>query len=217
MAVEKIFSVASIDAKTLQGQTTLVSQKRESLEKLVSTLTDDFGVQHVSDSESEALGADENPIVSDDGRFGVSVESIFGFLDDLGTSFVDYVEALEAEELRYLFLNLGHSVMKLICSIVSISAERDPRNEAEAALPAVLPHELVKLRGRYFRIIVRTHCDRLLTCWSISKIDRIEQEFEEIIVANLSEEAFKKSLDECDCYMGFKDGRYQTWTMRAME
>ena len=43
------------------------------------------------------------------------------------------------------------------------------------------------------------------TCWSTSKIDRIEQEFEEFIVAHRSEEAFKKSLDECDCSMGFKD------------
>ena len=100
--------------------------------------------------------------MSDDGRFGVSVESLRGFFDDLGTFVVDCVEALEAEELRSLLLDLGRSVLKLKCGIGSISAERDSRNEAGAALPAVLPHEIVKLRGRDFRIIVRTHRDPLL-------------------------------------------------------
>ena len=97
-------------------------------------------------------------------------------------------------------------MLKLICGIGSISAERDLRNESGADLPAVLPHKLVRLRGQDFRIIVRTYRDRLLTCWFTSKIDRIEQEFEEFIVAHRSEEAFKKSLDECDCFMGFMDG-----------
>ena len=71
-----------------------MSQQREALEKLVATLTDDFGVQHVSDSEREALGADKNSILSDDGRFGVSVESLCGFLDNLGTFVVENVEGL---------------------------------------------------------------------------------------------------------------------------
>ena len=97
-------------------------------------------------------------------------------------------------------------MLKLICGIGSIFAERDSRSEAGAALPAVLPHELVKLQGWDFRIIVHTHCDCLLTCWSTSKIDHIEQEFEELIVAHESKEAFKKSLEECNCSMGFKDG-----------
>ena len=64
-------------------------------------------------------------------------------------------------------------MLKLICGIGSISAERDLRNESGADLPAVLPHKLVRLRGQDFRIIVRTYRDRLLTCWSTSKIDRI--------------------------------------------
>ena len=59
----------------------LMSQQHEALERLVATLIDIFGIRHVSDSEREALGADENWIGSDDGRFGVSVDSLRGFLD----------------------------------------------------------------------------------------------------------------------------------------
>ena len=150
MDIEKISSVASIDVKTLQGQTTLVSLHCESFKNLVATLTDDFGVRHVSDSECEVLGADKNSIVSDEGRFGVSVEGICGFLDDLGTVVVDCLEALEAEELQYILLNLGRSVLKLICGIGYIYSERDSRNEAGAAPPSVLPLELVKLQGQDF-------------------------------------------------------------------
>ena len=87
-------------------------------------------------------------------------------------------------------------MLKLICGIGSISAERDSSNEAGAAIPAVIPHELVKLRGQNLRIIVFTHRDRLLTSWSTSKIDRFEHEFEELIVDHQSAEAFKKYMDE---------------------
>ena len=89
MAVENISSVASIAAKTLQGQTTRVSQQCEALEKLVATLNEKFGIRNVIDSESEELGADKNSIVSDNGCFGVSVDSLCGLLDDLGTFVVD--------------------------------------------------------------------------------------------------------------------------------
>ena len=55
--------------------------------------------------------------MSDDGRFSVSVESLRGFLDELGTFVVDCVEALEKEKIRYILLDLGRSVMKLIYGI----------------------------------------------------------------------------------------------------
>ena len=99
MAAEKISSVASIASNNIQGKRTLVSKQIEALENLIATLTNDFGFQHVSGSEREALGADKNSIVSDNGRFGVSVESLCGFLDNFGTFVVEYVEALEAEEI----------------------------------------------------------------------------------------------------------------------
>ena len=81
MAVEKILSVASIATKTLQDQTTRASQQSEALEKFVDTLIDNFYVQHISDSESKAIGADENSIVSKDVHFGVSIESLYGILE----------------------------------------------------------------------------------------------------------------------------------------
>lgn len=81
MAVESISSFAVKAAKTLQGHTTLVSQQRQALEKLVATLIGKFSVQIVSDSEREALRDDDNWILSADGRFALHVDDIRGFLD----------------------------------------------------------------------------------------------------------------------------------------
>ena len=97
MAAEKISSVASIASNNIQGKRTLVSKQIEALENLIATLTNDFGFQHVSGSEREALGADKNSIVSDNGRFGVSVESLRGCLENLGTFVVDCFKAIEGE------------------------------------------------------------------------------------------------------------------------
>ena len=94
IAIENIYSVAYIASKTLQGQTTLVSQQRESLENLVATLTDDFDVRHFIYSDCKALGYDKNSIVSDDGRVVVSVDILCGFLEYLGTFFFYCVEVL---------------------------------------------------------------------------------------------------------------------------
>ena len=91
--------------------------------------------------------------MSDDVRFGSSVAILRGFLDDLGTFLLTVSKHSRQSNLDIFFS----------ASVASISAERDLSNEADADLPAVLPYELVDLRVRYFRIIVRNHCDRLLT------------------------------------------------------
>ncbi|KAI9916373.1 hypothetical protein PsorP6_017080 [Peronosclerospora sorghi] len=154
MAVEKISSAASIAAKTLQGHTTLVSQQREALEKLVATLIKLFNARYINYSEREALGADENSILSTDGRFSLNTDDI-------------------QEDVRSLLLDLGHAFLKLISGIGSLSAERSSTNEAGTALPAVLSHQLVQLRGRDFNSVVHTYRERLLTRWSTSRVDLI--------------------------------------------
>ncbi|KAI9908967.1 hypothetical protein PsorP6_015235 [Peronosclerospora sorghi] len=206
MAPNKISSVASIAAKTLQGHTTLVSQQREALEKLVATFIKLFNARYINDSEREALGAEDNSILSTDGRFGLNKDDIPGFLEDLGTFVVDWVETLTEEDLRSLLLDLGHTVLKLISGIGSISAERSSTNEAVTALPAVLPHQLVQLRGRDFNSVVRTYRERLLTRWSTSRVELIEQEFLSNLAAFESEEEFKNAVRGCNAATSFEDG-----------
>ncbi len=72
--------------------------------------------------------------------------------------------------------------------------------------PPVLPHQFVKLRGRDLSITVQTHRERLLSRWSLTKIDLIEQQFDSLLVAYQSEEAFKNALENCGAATGFKEG-----------
>jgi hypothetical protein len=69
-----------------------------------------------------------------------------------------------------------------------------------------LPHQLVKLRGRDLSITVQNHRERLLSRWSLTKIDLIEQQFDSLLVSYQSEEAFKNALENCGAATGFKEG-----------
>lgn len=94
MLVLKISSVAVIASKSLQSHSKLVYQQCEALEKLHATLIDIFSVRLVSDSERDALGANENLILSTDGHLCLNVDDILVLLEDLGTFVVDCVESL---------------------------------------------------------------------------------------------------------------------------
>lgn len=187
MLVQKISSVAVIGSKSLQGHSTHVSQQLESLENIHAILIDMFSVQLDRDSELDALGAHENSTLCTDSLLCLNVDDIRGLLGHLGTFVAECVETLTDEENRSLLLALGQSVLKLISSIGTISAEMDSKNESASALPAVLTHNIVKLLGLDFRAIFRTHRDRLLTRWSNSKIDLIEQQFEDPITSHGSD------------------------------
>ncbi|KAI9911995.1 hypothetical protein PsorP6_009574 [Peronosclerospora sorghi] len=188
MAVEKISSVASNADSTLQGQPTL---------KLVATLIKLFNARYINDSEREALRADENSILSTDSRFSLNTDDIRGLLEVSSL----YFRGLLLEDLRPLLLDLGHAVLKLISGIGSTSAERSSTNEAGTALPA-----LVKLSGRDFNSVVRTYRERLLTRWSTSRVDLIEQELLSILAVFESEEAFKNALRGCNKATSFEEG-----------
>ncbi|KAI9901006.1 hypothetical protein PsorP6_019314 [Peronosclerospora sorghi] len=194
MTVEKISSVASIAAKTLQGHTTPVSQQREALEKLVATLIKLFKTRYMNDSEREELGADDNSILSTDGRFSLNTDDIRG---DLGTFVVNCVETLTEAYPRSLLLDLGHAVLKLI------SARQ--MKLVQLFLPCFLTISS-QLRGRDFNSVVRTFRERRLTRWSTSRVDLIEQEFFSLLAAFESEEAFKNVLRGFNEATSFDDG-----------
>ena len=66
--------------------------------------------------------------------------------------------------------------------------------------------KLVQLRGRDFNTIVRAHHQRLLTRWSALRIDLLDQEFQALLTAYESEDAFKNTLKGCNEETGFEQG-----------
>ena len=88
----------------------------------------------------------------------------------------------------------------------SCVVERDSSNEAAEEIPPVLPHLLVKLRGREFSRVLRIQRNRLLKTWSQVEINDIELEFQGLKMAYQNEEALKNVLDGCDHTTGFSEG-----------
>ena len=62
-------------------------------------------------------------------------------------------------------------------------------------MPPVLPHLVVMLRGRELSDILKVQTPRLRKTCSITEIDVIEQEFEELQSAYHRESSFKAVLD----------------------
>ena len=90
--------------------------------------------------------------------------------------------------------------------MISIVAERDSSNEAATEMSPVRPHQLVMLRGREFGDILKVQTPRLRTTCSITEIDVIEQDFEELLSAYHRESSFKAVLDACGSHTSFEEG-----------
>lgn len=90
--------------------------------------------------------------------------------------------------------------------ISAVQAERDSTNAPANDLPPVLPHQLIKLRGREFSQIILKHLEHLKAFWMDDDIDRIEREFRELLNAYKYEQALELALSKCDDSTGFEDG-----------
>ena len=88
-----------------------------------------------------------------------------------------YVQ-IRANEMAEVIMSIATCSVNLIAGLANIVAERDSRNDAAESMPPVLPHQLVKLRGREFTNIIMQQKDRLNVRWSVNMIDHIKRDFE---------------------------------------
>jgi hypothetical protein len=110
---------------------------------------------------------------------------------------------------------VGMLVLDVLDGILQIQAERDSSNGIDDDLPPVLPHELVKIRGSEFGIILERHLSQLRHLWRDEKIVAIEQQniklrFEQqdikLRFAYLNEPVLRDALNKCDHNTSFKSG-----------
>ena len=79
-------------------------------------------------------------------------------------------------------------------------------NEAANEIPPILPHLLLKLRGKDFAEVLQKQKERLLKRWTEVEIDAIEREFQELKLAYQNEGPLKDALDNCDYKTSFQTG-----------
>jgi hypothetical protein len=76
--------------------------------------------------------------------------------------FVRELFLLLGSEVQYKVISMvGQLVLDVVNGVVEIQAEWDSSNNASEDIPAIRPHELAKMWGREFSIILLAYIDRL--------------------------------------------------------
>ncbi|CAH0488589.1 unnamed protein product [Peronospora farinosa] len=73
--------------------------------------------------------------------------------------------------------NIAISCVEMIAGLANILVELDSRNDAPASMPPVLPHQLVRLRGRELTDIIRKQKDHVSSRSPLQNEELIEREF----------------------------------------
>ena len=102
---------------------------------------------------------------------------------------------------------VGNLIMKIVDGITNIQVKWDSNNHpAEDQVPPVLPHELVKLKGRDFTCIVVKHLSRLKQFWSDEMISKLELQHRELLLLYHHNAILRSEIDKCDHTTSFQSG-----------
>lgn len=204
--VAKVSNEATLTFRSLEGLTTLVSQQREGLLKLQATYASWFCASGPLSEEAADAVNTEISVVSNNKKYSIKLDDVTKVLEDLGNFVIATIEGINPETMASIVKNIATCCVELIAGIASIVAERDSQNDAADAIPPVLPHQLVKLRGREFADIVRLQTERLSSRCSPHEIELIEQECQDLRAAYEREPSLKQVLDQCDSKTTFEQG-----------
>ena len=189
---------------SLEGLTTLLFAQHQGLLHLQSNYMHLFQV--VGPMEGNA-NVDENVCaLSDDRKFTASFVSIASVFEDIGTFAVETLDALDVVEKNQLYQNVSKCVVNLIAGITRVVAGQDSMKEAANEILPIVPHMLLKLRGRDSAEVLRKQKEYLLKRWTDVEIDAIEWEFQELKLAYQNEGLLKDALDNCDYKTSFQTG-----------
>ena len=204
--VLKVLQEATITFQSLEGLLTLVSHHLEGILKLTSTIASWFCASEiVSEEEADAINLESN-VLSEDKKYSIEICIVKDVLADLGSFVVMTMDEIGVDEKAVVIKSLATCSVKLIAGFARIVAERDSRSDAADAMPPVLPHLLVKLRGREFANVIRRQRCRLSMRWNMHDIERIEQDFEGLLGAYQREQPLKEVLDQCSDKTTFDEG-----------
>ena len=204
-AIGVITAHVNIVFKKLQSKGLLITQQTTELQQLAVVISAHLGIEEPNDSDSIVV-ADDNTVVHE--RWSVSHSSVIGFLQDQG-SFVSKIfnEELSSDLLlqRRIIHMIGRFGLIIVEGILDIQAERDNSNRAAMEnIPGMLPHELVKIKGRDFGKIVEKHTNQLKHIWTTQSIAEIEIEHQQLLLAYIHEPLLKNALDQCTHDTSFK-------------
>ena len=184
----------------------MVSQQREGLVNLHQTYASWFCASGPLSQEAADAVDPKKSVISSDGKYSINLDNVTDMLEDMGNFVIDTMDDIGFAEMANVIMNIATCSVELIARIAAICVERDSSNNPTDSMPPVLPHQLVKIRGREFSNFVRLQMDRLLARWTPQKIELIEQNFQDLRAAYEREPALKQLLDNCDSKTTFEQG-----------
>ncbi|GMF28106.1 unnamed protein product [Phytophthora fragariaefolia] len=213
--VARIGQEANPIVDQISGLTTGASQPRDAVVRLRSFLIEWFsilGPSGIDDADLAAARPNSYLVISKDGKYSISGSDVCTTLEDLGTYIAEILHLSETASednqvaVQATVNEIATAVVNFVSGLSSIVVDIDGVDAGSTELPAVLPHELVKMRGRQFMSIVRPQIQRLLLAgWSRQKIDWIEQDFQDLCGAHFRESSLKRALDSYTDRSSFRD------------
>jgi len=203
-AVAGITETVNVVFIKLQGKDITVEQQSESLEELSIFLCTQVGVRGPYDRNQLRV---LNPMrFSICGRWALEATQLEEFLHGQSTFVLSALTALRQDDRVMLLASIGNMIVSCIDGILDIKAERNARNEPGEDIPPVLPHRLVKLRGKEFMNIISQHYTRLEKYWGAAAINKLEKEFHQLLASYHTDSHLKSALSNCDQYTTFESG-----------
>ncbi|KAG7377845.1 hypothetical protein PHYPSEUDO_010922 [Phytophthora pseudosyringae] len=202
----------------ISGLTTESSHPRDAVTKLRSYLGGWFNISGPLEIDDLAVAAaaawsgNDNSATSKDGKYSIKTNDVFTALEDLGTFIAETLQTDENEDeasesvVKTTVDEIATGVVNLVSELNSIILDIDGIDAVLSDLPAVLPQDLVQIRGRQFTAAVRPQVERLrLAGWSRQEIDWIEQDFQDLCGAYFREPSLKLALETCSNKSSFRD------------
>ncbi|KAL3660498.1 hypothetical protein V7S43_014643 [Phytophthora oleae] len=200
----------------ISGWTTEASVPRDAVVKIRTFLLNWFSVSGPLGIDDPAVAAatarprDNDSVASKDGKCSIKTSDVLTALQDLGTFVADMLETESEDDtsqsVGQTVKEIAAGIVNLVSGLHSITIDIDGIGGLLSDLPAVLPQDLVKMRGRQFAAVVRPQMERLrLAGWSRQEIDWIEQEFQDLRDVYFREESLKIALESCNYEISFRD------------
>ncbi|OWZ18085.1 hypothetical protein PHMEG_0007872 [Phytophthora megakarya] len=202
----------------ISGLTTAASKPRDEVVQLSTFLMNWFSISgplEINDPAVEAATASSrsgNSAISSDGKYSINANDVFTALEDMGSFITEAIQTAEnvneisQSEVETTVNEIANSVVNLVAGLNAIKIDIDGTDAEVHELPAVLPHEIVKMRGRQFTAVIRPQVERLrLAGWSRQEIDWIEQDFQDLCGAYFRDSSLKLALDKCSNNSSFRD------------
>ena len=122
-----------------------------------------------------------------------------------GSFVLGKIEQMADANVNSLVKEVTKLYVKAATGIIQIVMERDVSNKSTNELPAVFPQELVCLEHDEFCVNMWEYCKHLLACWTVTKIDYIEQEHQELVAAYHNKAPLQSALNACDDNTTFEE------------